>query len=47
MVLLLGHCAATYPRPWHLWHRISLLRAEEVATEEATVGATALVAGCC
>jgi len=46
MVLLLGHWAATCPRPWHLWHTISLLRVEEVAAE-ATVGAIVLAAGCC
>jgi len=47
MVLLLGHCAAIYPRPWQLWHTISPLRAEEVVAEEAIVGAAALVAGHC
>jgi len=44
MVLLHGHWAATFPRPWHLWQTISLLRLEEVATE-ATVGAAALTTG--
>jgi hypothetical protein len=33
MVLLLGHWVATCPRPWHLWHTISLLHVEEVAAE--------------
>jgi len=47
MVLLLGHCAAICPRPWNLWHIISLLCAEEVVAEGATVGAAALVAGRC
>jgi hypothetical protein len=34
------------PRPWHLWHPISLVRVEEVATE-ASVGSDVLVAGRC
>jgi hypothetical protein len=34
------------PRPWHLWHTISLVRVEEVATE-ASVGSDVLVAGRC
>ena len=47
MGLLLGHCVAICPRSWHLWHTISLLHAEEVVVEEATVGAAVLVASHC
>jgi len=47
MILLPGHCVAICPRPWYLWHTISLLRAEEVVAEEAIVGAAALVVGHC
>ena len=46
MVLLLGHWAATCPRPWHLWHTISQLRVEEVAAE-AIVGAAVIAAAHC
>jgi len=46
MVLLLGHWAATCPRPWHLWHTISQLHVEDVAAE-ATVGAAAPTVGRC
>jgi hypothetical protein len=34
------------PRSWHLWHTISLVRVEEVATE-ASVGFDVLVADRC
>lgn len=34
------------PRPWHLWHTISLVGVEEVATE-ASVVSDVLAAGRC